>query len=132
MLKQKKVENLYLLTQKTALQPTVYPLNINKKMPFKTTTSGLTINIRLSPNAQKNKILGTHEIENNKKALKVAINAIPEDGKANKALITFLAKTWKIPKSSISLISGHTNKNKILFIEGDGETLKNKILATSF
>lgn len=97
-------------------------------MPFKVTESGLIINIRLSPKAKDNKIIGITDIADGKKAIKVSINAIPEDGKANKALIALLAKTWKIPKTSISLISGHTNKNKILLIEGNGEDIKKRIL----
>ncbi len=97
-------------------------------MPFKITESGLLVNIRLAPKARDNKIIGITDIADSKKAVKVSVNAIPEDGKANKALIALLAKTWKIPKTSMSLVSGHTNKNKTLLIEGGGEDIKEIIL----
>lgn len=46
--------------------------------------------------------------------LKMTIKAIPEDGKANKAIIDFLAKEFDTPKKSIEIIAGHTNNLKIL------------------
>ncbi len=97
-------------------------------MPFKVTKDGLRINIRLAPKAKRDKIGDIVDIADGKKALKVAVNAIPEDGKANKALIALLAKQWKIPKTTMSLISGHTNKNKVLLIDGDGTDIKERIL----
>jgi len=47
---------------------------------------------------------------------KIKITAQPIDGKANKCLIEFLSKTFKIPKSSIEIVKGETSKEKtILF-----------------
>jgi uncharacterized protein YggU (UPF0235/DUF167 family) len=51
------------------------------------------------------------------------VNAVPEDGKANKALIAFLAKSWKLPKSSFSLLSGQTSRLKVILITGNGPAL---------
>jgi hypothetical protein len=92
-------------------------------MPFKIHNSGLTVAIRLTPNARRAEFGGLMDIGDNKTALKVSINAVPEDGKANKELIAFLAKAWKLPKSSLSLLSGHTNRLKVILIEGDGKAL---------
>ncbi len=98
-------------------------------MPFKIHTSGLTVNIHLTPNARDSRFHGLTKITNEKTALKISINAIPEDGKANKKLIAFLAKTWELPKSSMSLLSGHTHRRKILLIKGDGQHLLQKLFA---
>ena len=98
-------------------------------MPFKIHTSGLTVRIRLTPNAHSSGFHGLTKSTNGKTALKISINAVPEDGKANKKLIAFLAKTWKVPKSSMSLLSGHTHRQKVLFIEGDGQHLLQKLSA---
>jgi uncharacterized protein (TIGR00251 family) len=49
--------------------------------------------------------------------IKVRITAPPIDGKANKHLIGFLAKTFKTAKSNISIISGETGRNKQLQIK---------------
>jgi uncharacterized protein YggU (UPF0235/DUF167 family) len=52
---------------------------------------------------------------------------VPEDGKANKALILLLADTLRLPKSSISIVSGETARKKILRIDGDPEDLEKKL-----
>ena len=98
-------------------------------MPFKIHTSGLSVTIRLTPNARQTGFGGVMEVADGKTALKVAINAVPEDGKANKELIAFLAKSWKLPKSSLSLLSGHTNRLKVVLIEGNGAELMSRLSA---
>ena len=96
-------------------------------MPFKLHPSGLTIAIRLTPNARKTGFDGLMAVADGKTALKVAVNVAPEDGKANKALIDFLAKSWKLPKSSFSLLSGQTSRLKIILITGDGPALMTRL-----
>jgi len=97
-------------------------------MPFKIHTEGLTVAIRLAPNARSCAFGGRMDTGNGQTALKVSINAVPEDGKANKELIEFLAKSWKLPKSSLSLLSGHTSRLKVILIEGDGKELMARLL----
>lgn len=55
--------------------------------------------------------------------LKMKINAIPEDGKANKEIVAFLAKTLKITKADIEFIRGETSRNKDLKINLSSEEL---------
>jgi uncharacterized protein (TIGR00251 family) len=50
--------------------------------------------------------------------LKVRITAPPEKGKANEAVVELLAKTLKVPKSSVEIVSGHTGRIKKVFIKG--------------
>lgn len=76
----------------------------------------MEITIKLMPNAQKNEISGWETSNTNEKVLKIRVTAIPEDGKANKALIALLSKEWKIPKSSIEIIRGETARTKTIFI----------------
>ena len=78
-------------------------------------TNGCTLHIRLTPNASVNKIIGTHSDVDGLR-LKVSITQQPEDGKANKALIKFLSKSWKIPQLNFTLVSGSKNRNKTLEI----------------
>jgi len=47
----------------------------------------------------------------------VFVKALPIEGKANEAVIRLLAKYFKVPKSSIEIISGHKSKNKIVEIK---------------
>lgn len=46
--------------------------------------------------------------------LAVRLRAVPEDGKANTALVALIAKSWKIPKSAIAVVSGFTMRQKTL------------------
>jgi uncharacterized protein (TIGR00251 family) len=87
---------------------------------IKETNNGLIATIKISPNAKKNEIIKTDT------ELKIKITAQPIDGKANKALIEFLSKTFKIPKTSISIIKGETSKEKtILLSVTDKEKIEN-------
>lgn len=54
--------------------------------------------------------------------LKVRVSAAPSDGEANAALLAFLAKTLKRPKSALRIASGETSRLKIVEIEGLDET----------
>lgn len=86
---------------------------------FRETNDGIIVNIRISPNAKKNEIIKDGEIT------KIKITALPIDGKANKALVEFLSKNFKIPKTSIKILKGETSKDKtILFMANDVEKLK--------
>lgn len=71
------------------------------------TKDGLIITLRISPNASKNEIIKTDEF------LKVKITAQPVDGKANKAVIEFLSKQFKVPKSSFELLKGTLQKIRL-------------------
>jgi uncharacterized protein (TIGR00251 family) len=59
--------------------------------------------------------------------LKARVTAVPEKGKANKALIALLAKSLRVAKSSVSLASGEMSRKKILRIDGDPEDLIRKL-----
>ncbi len=78
---------------------------------LKKTNGGYLLNLKISPNASKNEILLNQE------DIKVKITAPPVDGKANKALIDFFSKSFKIPKTSISIVKGETSKDKTLLIK---------------
>lgn len=49
-------------------------------------------------------------------SLSIKVNAVPEDGKANKRIVEMLADYYNIPKSAIRLIVGPTSKKKIFQI----------------
>ena len=74
------------------------------------TKDGILLNLRISPNASKNEITVSSD------GIKVKITAQPVDGKANKALVEFLSKELKIPKTSIDVVKGHKKKKKTLLL----------------
>lgn len=77
---------------------------------LKETKDGQVLTLKISPNASKNEIIKTPE------GIKVKITAQPIDGKANKALVEFLAKQFKVPKSYFEIIRGETSKDKSILI----------------
>ncbi len=83
------------------------------------TKDGILVNIKISPNSKKNEIIKDGDI------IKIKITAQPIDGKANKAVIEFLSKNFKIPKTSIKIVKGETSKEKtILFSTSEEEKVK--------
>lgn len=92
------------------------------KTPCSIEGDNLLLFVRLTPKAAKVGITGVMESDDNRVWLKVAVTAVPEDGKANAALIVYLAKIFKVSKSSIELVSGQTSRYKTLRLyEGKGK-----------
>ena len=69
--------------------------------------------IRVQPRAKRDAVVG--ELGD---ALKVALTAPPVEGRANEACIRFLAEFLKVPRSSITIASGQSTRNKIIRIAG--------------
>jgi len=77
------------------------------------TEAGLILNLRVIPRASKTEFAGTLD-----DALKIRLQAPPVDGKANKALIKFLAKQLAIPARDIEILSGQTGRTKRVLLRG--------------
>lgn len=77
------------------------------------TGGGCVVNVRVIPRASKNQIQGVLG-----DALKIRLQAPPVDGKANEALVRFLADTLELPVRNISLLSGETGRNKRILLTG--------------
>ena len=73
----------------------------------------LVLSLHIQPGAKKTEIAGLHG-----EALKIRLAAPPVDGKANAALIAFLAKTCGVPKSAVKLVSGETSRTKRVRLTG--------------
>jgi len=83
--------------------------------------------VRLTPNGGRDAFDGVEVTADGLAHLKARVTAVPEKGKANKALIVLLSKRLKVTKTAISVVSGDTARQKILRIEGDPEDLKSRI-----
>jgi len=77
------------------------------------TENGVTFAVRVHPHAKKNAITG--EIGD---ALKVSLNAPPVEGRANEACIEFFAKLLKVSRSSVTIASGQSSRNKVIRASG--------------
>ena len=77
------------------------------------TPSGATFAVKVHPRARQNAING--EIGD---ALKLSLTAPPIEGRANEACIEFLAKLLKLPRSSVTIASGHKSCRKVIRVDG--------------
>lgn len=75
--------------------------------------------IRLTPKSSKDAIEGHGSDEKGRPFLKVRVRAAPIEGRANEALVAFMAKTLGISKSKIRLVAGDTARLKALDIDHD-------------
>lgn len=83
----------------------------------------VVMRVAARPGASKNAILGVHD-----GALRVAVAAAPEKGKANKELLAFLAKTLGIKKDSLELSAGEASRDKRVLIQGlSAEDLRRRL-----
>ena len=71
---------------------------------IKETSDGLLIRVKIVPNSSKNDLIIEDEF------IKVKVTAQPIENKANKALVEFLSKRFKVPKTSIEIVKGDTSK----------------------
>ena len=65
--------------------------------------------VQITPNARKTEVIGVLD-----DALKLKLQAQPIEGKANEALVKFLAKTLGVARSAVTITHGHTNKKKLI------------------
>jgi uncharacterized protein len=82
-------------------------------IPLQESAGGVTFAIKVHPRAKKNAITG--EMGD---VLKVSLTAPPIDGRANQACAEFLAKVLEVPRSSITIASGESSRNKIIRVAG--------------
>ncbi len=74
---------------------------------------GAALAVRVQPKAKRNAVLGEHA-----GALRVSVTAPPEDGRANEAVLALLREHLKLQRSQLALLSGQTNRNKVILIRG--------------
>jgi uncharacterized protein (TIGR00251 family) len=70
---------------------------------------GVRIAVQITPNAKKTEVIGVLG-----DALKLKLQAQPIEGRANEALVKFLASSLSVPRSAVTITHGHTNKRKLV------------------
>lgn len=70
---------------------------------------GVRLTVQVAPNAKKTEVTGVLD-----DALKIRLHAQPIEGKANDALVRYLAERLSVPKSAIAITHGQTGKRKIV------------------
>jgi uncharacterized protein (TIGR00251 family) len=80
---------------------------------IKADKDGVTLWVRVVPRSSRNGVGGVLE-----DAVKITLTAPPVDGAANEALIEILAKLCGLRKGAITILSGHTARQKRVHLSG--------------
>lgn len=77
------------------------------------TPKGVSLRVRVTPRASRNEISGEQG-----NVIRIRLQAPPVEGKANDALVRFLAGKLHIPRRRITLVSGEKGREKRVLIAG--------------
>jgi len=97
--------------------------------PLRLGKGGLLLAVRVTPKSSRDEVTGLHAAADGAVSLAVKVTAPPDKGKANKAVIETIAKAAGLPKSSLSLVSGETERHKTLLVTGNPAALEAWIAA---
>jgi uncharacterized protein len=86
------------------------------------TSSGVTVELRVQPRSRRAGLACSGG------ALKAAVAAPAEDGKANNAVIDLLAEEWRLPKSALEIMRGAAQRDKVVRISGEPKQLAERIV----
>jgi hypothetical protein len=87
--------------------------------PYRSGPDGVTLHLRVTPNAGRDLIEGVEERDDGSSVLRLRVKAVPDKGKANAAVVALLAKALGVPKSSIRVVAGETARLKTVAIAGE-------------
>jgi len=87
-------------------------------IPYTNKGGQLHFKVHVVPGSSRSEIAGAHN-----DSLRVRVASRPIEGAANEELILILAKTFKVSKSSVTIVSGARGRAKQVSIEGDPERL---------
>jgi uncharacterized protein (TIGR00251 family) len=71
------------------------------------------LHIRVQPRAKRDEVVGERG-----GAIVIRLAAPPVDGKANQALVAFVAKAASVPRSRVEIVRGQTSRDKVVRVEG--------------
>ena len=82
-------------------------------IPIRDTAAGASFSVKVHPRARKDAVTGVVG-----DALKVSLTAPPAEGRANQALIEFLAEFLQLPRASVTIAAGQASRNKVVRVRG--------------
>jgi uncharacterized protein (TIGR00251 family) len=83
---------------------------------------GTRLRLRVHPKARRDAITGVHA-----GALKISVTAAPEKGKANDAVVKFLAKALGLPKGAVEVVAGETSQDKTVVVALEPEAVRGRL-----
>jgi hypothetical protein len=82
-------------------------------IPIRESAGAVTFAVKVHPRAKKDAITGSLG-----DALKLSLTTPPVEGRANQACIEFFTKLFKVPRSSVTIAAGESNRNKLIRVVG--------------
>ena len=95
--------------------------------PIRRVRDGVLVAVRLTPKAKATRLNGVAAQADGAPVLKASVTAAPERGKANKALLGLLARAWRVPKTTLSVARGATDRRKQIHVAGDPAALQKSL-----
>ncbi len=92
--------------------------------PLRPGRGGLLLAVRVTPKSSRDEVTGLHTAADGAVSLAVKVTAAPDKGRANRAVIEVLAAAAGLPKSALVLVSGETDRNKVILVTGNPAQLE--------
>jgi uncharacterized protein (TIGR00251 family) len=96
--------------------------------PWRISGEGISVALRVTPRGGRDDIDGVETLSDGRSVLKVRVRAVADGGEANRAVTELLAKSLRVPKARVRLLSGATSRLKQIAVDGDpaalGEALR--------
>ena len=99
--------------------------------PWRASGEAVLLSLRLTPKSSRDAIEGVESLSDGRSVLKARVRAVPEDGKANEALLRLLANALDLPMRAMRLVSGATGRTKVIRIEGSPDAIAARLAAVS-
>src|ERR1700712_2441174 len=87
--------------------------------PWRYSTQGVSIALRVTPRGGRDEIDGLETLANGRTVVKMRVRAIAEGGEANRAVIELLARALGVPRAKVRVLSGATSRLKQIAVDGD-------------
>jgi uncharacterized protein (TIGR00251 family) len=90
---------------------------------YRIAADGIILEVRLTPGASRDGIDGVKVLSDGQPVAAVRVRAVADSGAANRALLDLLARTFSVPKASVTLLAGATARRKRIRIAGEPPAL---------
>jgi uncharacterized protein YggU (UPF0235/DUF167 family) len=95
--------------------------------PYSLIETGLRLSVKAKPGISDHRPPKVVDVGEGKLAVEIAVAAVAEDGKANKAILEAIAEGLGVKKGDVSLKTGASGKLKIIDVRGEHEVLEQKL-----
>jgi uncharacterized protein (TIGR00251 family) len=109
-----------------AASPAARPAD--RPAPYAPAADGLRLRVHVTPRAGFERI-GEVASDGRTARLKLSVRAPAHAGEANAAAIALLARALRVPKSALSVVAGHTSRQKTIVIRGEARALASGVAA---